>query len=128
VKLLVDANLSPTVALRLREHGHDAIHVRDRGLQEADDDVILALAIEEDRVIVSEDTDFGALLARRRTLRPSFVLLRTVEPMTPDAQAALLIANLDEIAPSVAGGCIASIGRGHLRIRPLPLRPVADEP
>ena len=44
MRLLVDANLSPTVALRLREHGHDAIHVRDRGLQEADDDVILALA------------------------------------------------------------------------------------
>ena len=89
---------------------------------------LAAGAVEEDRVIVSEDTDFGALLARKRTVRPSFVLLRTVEPMTPDAQAALLIANLDEIAPSLAGGCIASIGRGHLRIRPLPLRPVADEP
>lgn len=128
MKLLVDANLSPTVAIRLREHGHDAVHVRDRGLQDADDETILELGVAEDRVILSEDTDFGMLLARRRALRPSFVLLRTVEPLTPEAQAALLMANLDVLEPALAGGCIASLGRGHLRIRPLPLRPIVDEP
>lgn len=128
MKLLVDANLSPTVAVRLREHGHDAVHVRDRGLQDADDETILELAVAEDRVILSEDTDFGALLARKRTLRPSFVLLRSVDPLAPEAQAALVLANLEELERAIAGGCIASLGRGHLRIRPLPLRPIADEP
>ncbi len=45
-------------------------------------------------VLVSEDTDFGELLARQCTVAPSFVLLRTYEPMTPDEQAAVLLANL----------------------------------
>lgn len=80
MRLLVDANLSHRVAERLREAGHDAVHVRDVGLRHASDAEILGAAVAWDRVIVSEDTDFGALLAHRRQTRPSFVLPRSVEP------------------------------------------------
>jgi len=44
VQLLIDANLSPRVAARLRDHGHDAVHVADIGLLSASDKVILAHA------------------------------------------------------------------------------------
>lgn len=80
MRLLVDANLSHRVAERLREAGHDAVHVRDVGLRHASDAEILGAAVAWDRVIVSEDTDFGALLAHRRQTRPSFVLPRSAEP------------------------------------------------
>jgi hypothetical protein len=53
VKFIVDANLSPRIAARLCEHGHDAVAVRDVGLLHASDDEILARAIADGRVIVS---------------------------------------------------------------------------
>ena len=57
MRFLVDANMSPWVAERPRAEGHDAVAVRDIGLGDASDDEILDLAIEDERVIVSHDTD-----------------------------------------------------------------------
>jgi len=72
VRFLVDANLSPRVAALLNEAGHDAVAVRDLGLQDATDETILEQALDEDRVIVSHDADFGSLLGvQRRSSRRS---------------------------------------------------------
>lgn len=94
MKFLLDSNLSYRVAQLLCDAGLDAAHVRDKGLQHATDSVILEFARQHAFVLVSEDTDFGELLARQRTAAPSFVLLRTYEPLTPDEQAAVLLANI----------------------------------
>ena len=99
--------------------------MRERGLQRADDDAILALAMAEDRIIVSEDTDFGALLARSESRVPSFVLLRGAEPLSPDERAALLAATLPRIARELDEGCVAVVTRDRVRIRPLPIVPDA---
>jgi predicted nuclease of predicted toxin-antitoxin system len=63
VRLLIDQILAARVAARLRDAGHDVVHVAERGMAAADDDQVLGLAVAEARVLVSEDTDFGALLA-----------------------------------------------------------------
>lgn len=60
MKLLLDANLSPEVGRRLKEAGHDAIHVADIGLPTATDPVILQAAAKEERVLLTADSDFGA--------------------------------------------------------------------
>ncbi|MGH8885471.1 MAG: DUF5615 family PIN-like protein [Egibacteraceae bacterium] len=77
LRLLVDANLSPRVAARLRAAGHDVIHVADCGLLAPSGDRILAAAAEDDRTIISADADFGTLLALDGHEKPSVVLLRS---------------------------------------------------
>ena len=64
MRFLVDNNLSPILAGILRRAGHDVSHVREIGLQAAADEVVLARAQAEQRVVVSADTDFGGLLSR----------------------------------------------------------------
>lgn len=63
MKFLIDAALSPLLAEQLRRAGHDAVHVRDFDLTAAEDPVMFARSADEGRVLVSVDTDFGAMLA-----------------------------------------------------------------
>lgn len=123
MRLLIDANLSPRVAAQLIGAGLEAVHVADVGLVTAADEAILDYAAANELVIVSADSDFGELMATSRgAARPSVVLLRSADRLTPDQQAALLAANLPAVAAGLKEGALVSIARGRLRIRSLPVR------
>jgi predicted nuclease of predicted toxin-antitoxin system len=47
VKFLIDNNLSPILAESLRSAGHEAVHLRELGLQDAPDPVVLEYARSE---------------------------------------------------------------------------------
>jgi predicted nuclease of predicted toxin-antitoxin system len=123
VKLLLDANLSPEVGRRLKEAGHDAIHVADIGLLTATDPVILRAAAKE--VLLTADSDFGALLALGSLASPSVLLLRSADHLRPAEQAELIAINLPSISAELARGAIASLTRDRLRVRELPI-PASD--
>jgi len=75
-KLLLDENLSPKVAERLRmEDGLDAVHVRDRGLLRTPDDVLLERAFQEDRVLVTCNVEDFVGFAGVRELHAGLVLV-----------------------------------------------------
>ncbi|HEV3193961.1 MAG TPA: DUF5615 family PIN-like protein [Polyangiaceae bacterium] len=76
MRFLIDNALSPALAALLATRGHDAIHVRELGLQHADDDVIFERAAAEHRIVVSADADFGTLLAARSSKQPSVIQFR----------------------------------------------------
>ena len=54
---------------------------RDIGLQSASDPAILAEALEQRRVLLTLDTDFGGLVVRSRAIQPSIVLFRVTSPV-----------------------------------------------
>lgn len=53
MKFLIDNALSPYVAEALKTEGYAAVHIRDYGMQDADDEDIFEFAAEEDMVIIS---------------------------------------------------------------------------
>ena len=121
MRLLLDNNLSPRLSVLLSEAGHDTQHVRDQGLQAASDELVLAFARDHQRVLISADTDFGTLLARTGAKTPSIVLIRRSSGRRPRQLAALLLANLDQIADDLAAGAVVVVTDRDLRIRRLPI-------
>jgi predicted nuclease of predicted toxin-antitoxin system len=123
VKLLVDMMLSTRVAEELRNAGHDAVHVREYGLQRALDEEILARAAREQRTLITADMDFGFLLASRRHLWPSVVLLRRIAFHRAEFVVALLLANLPQLVEALEQGSLVVLEENRIRVRRLPISP-----
>lgn len=60
MRFLIDELFPAAVCARLAERGHDAVHVRDRGLDASPDREVSALAARENRALVTENVkDFA---------------------------------------------------------------------
>ena len=123
MKFLLDQNVSPALVGLLADADHLAEHVRDLGMREAPDDVVLAAARDADAVLISSDTDFGELLARSNAKGPSVILLRRQEGRRASKIASLIVANLQAVADDLASGAIVVLDDDRVRIRSLPLQP-----
>ena len=121
MKFLIDNNLSPLLADALKAAGHDAVHLRDFGMQAATDDVVLEHARADERILVSADTDFGGLLARSGASTPSVILIRRLAGRRAAEHAAIILANLDQVAEDLAAGAIVVLHEDSLRVRRLPM-------
>jgi len=76
MRVVVDVNLPPAWASRLRVYGHDAQHWSEIGALDATDSEILAWAADHQAVVLTCDLDFGAILAASQARTPSVVQIR----------------------------------------------------
>jgi predicted nuclease of predicted toxin-antitoxin system len=82
-----------------------------------DDDAIIALAVDEGRVVITEDKDFGELVTRRGRALPSLILLR-IEPRDRHLKAQRLLTLLARHRNKLIG-CYAVVDVASVRLRPI---------
>jgi predicted nuclease of predicted toxin-antitoxin system len=75
MRFLVDECSGPAVAEWLREQGHQVFSVYDESRGMSDEDVI-QMAFRENRILITNDKDFGEKVYRERRPHKGVVLLR----------------------------------------------------
>jgi len=121
VKFLADMNVSPLTVADLASDGVDIVRVSSLLPANAPDEAILDLARREDRVVITHDTDFSALLALGGHDRPSLVTLRLLDTDTERVTERLRQC-LPRIEAALRKGSAISIDDKSMRIRELPIR------
>jgi predicted nuclease of predicted toxin-antitoxin system len=121
MRFLADAGISPKTVDFLRETGHDAVHVRDLGMQRATDLLLVERARADDRIVLTFDLDFGGILALGVLVRPSVVIFRLTDERA-DSVNRRLEGVLSEQTEALASGALILVEDARYRIRRLPIR------
>jgi len=118
--LLLDSAIGRRAVAAFLARGYDVVHVRDYGLQEADDDVILARAMAEDRIVVTMDLDFGNLLALTGQWCPGVIILRLGAP-TSDGVTAALTELTKAVPDDELRSSVVIVEPDRIRVRKFPI-------
>jgi predicted nuclease of predicted toxin-antitoxin system len=118
---LADMGIPPGTVAFLVQLGHDAVHLRDRGLERLPDPEVLGKAREEGRVLLTHDLDFGELVAARGDQLPSVVIFR-LRDMRPDRVNRYLESVVTGYRDPLEEGAIVSVAEGQIRARQLPIQ------
>lgn len=120
MRLVVDMNLSPRWVGWLREAGFDAEHWSTIGDATATDAVIMRAAYDRGAVVITNDLDFGAMLASSGTEGPSVIQLRAAD-LRPEALAPILIETIRQLSSELESGALVTLESARNRVRLLPL-------
>ena len=114
MKLLLDSCLSPKIRNSLVKDGHDTQWVGDWG-EDPGDDIILAHAHQEERILITLDKDFGELAIVRKL--PHFGILRLVN-LSVKQQAPICQQIIEQYGDELLAGALVTVEVGRIRIRP----------
>ena len=118
--LILDQGLPRSAARIFREMGWDAVHTGDIGMANASDHAILEYARTCDRIVVTLDADFHAILALSNAESPSVVRLR-LQGLKGQQIVELLLQNWQSMSVQLEKGAMVTITSSHLRIKKLPI-------
>src|SRR5205809_1940685 len=117
MRFLADENVSRLVVERLRAAGFDVASVRETRPGASDKDV-LDEADSGDRVLITEDRDFGELVVRQRLKVRGIILLEL--DRVPNVAEAELVAEMVRIHASKLTGNLMVVESARVRVSPLP--------
>jgi predicted nuclease of predicted toxin-antitoxin system len=121
MRFLIDMNLSPRWCGILQAEGWDTVHWSQVGLASAPDHELMQWAVGDQRVVLTHDLDFGAMLAATKATGPSVVQVRT-QDVRPDCLAPLLIPILRLFESELEAGVLLIVDEAKSRVRVLPLQ------
>ena len=116
MRFLADENVHGGIVQWLRSQGHDVLWATET-LQGVDDDVLLQIAQQQERLLLTADLDFGELVFRGRLTSHGVVLLH-MEDLTVQERLARLHA-VWAILEAHAIGQFMVITEEMVRVRPL---------
>jgi predicted nuclease of predicted toxin-antitoxin system len=116
MRWLADECVAASLVALLRADGHDVLYVAEAAAGLGDADVI-ALALREQRLLLTEDKDFGDLVFRRERAVPGVVLMR-IDADNARLKAARLSAVIDRYGEGLFGRYMV-IEEGRFRSRRL---------
>ena len=114
---MLDQGTPRSVALLLRQAGFDALHTAELDLAEADDLAILRRAATEDRVVITLDADFHALLAISPSLKPSVIRIR-IERLRAEPMFRLLQRVIEKCGNDLESGVMVSVQENRMTPAP----------
>ncbi|PWB82048.1 MAG: hypothetical protein C3F08_00655 [Candidatus Methylomirabilota bacterium] len=120
LQYLADIHISPLTVEALRVAGYTIQRIAHVLSPRARDSEIVALARLEGWVILTQDLDFSALVAKSGDTRPSVVSLR-LDNASPARVTQLLLSVLPDLGNELTRGAIVSVDEGGIRIRMLPV-------
>ena len=120
LRFLVDMNLSPAWVAALRAGGHEAEHWSDIGDPKATDALIMSVAAEQGAVELTNDLDFGSILAAAGSSGPSVIQIRAAD-LRPSSLGEVVLLAIERVGDELARGALVTVEPGRTRLRVLPL-------
>jgi predicted nuclease of predicted toxin-antitoxin system len=114
MKLLLDSCVWGKAAVPLREAGHDAVYAGDWD-EDPGDEKILAIAVEQGRIVVTLDKDFGALAFLLKL--PHCGIIRLVD-VSARQQVAACLSVIERYSTVLEQRGIVTVEPGRVRVRP----------
>jgi predicted nuclease of predicted toxin-antitoxin system len=117
LRFLADESCDYLIVQTLRAAGHDVVAVVDEG-ERSVDAAVIDQAYAEERILLTEDKDFGWHVFVARTQSPGVVLIRFPASMR-STMAKTTLAAVESLGDRIATSFLV-IQPGHLRLQKLP--------
>jgi predicted nuclease of predicted toxin-antitoxin system len=117
LRWLADECVDAGIVASLRAHGHDVLYTAE-DFAGVSDETVVALANGQNRLLLTEDKDFGELIFRRFRKVPGLVLVRIETAMT-HAKWSRVQAAVDRPGVDLVGRYTV-VETDKIRSRPLP--------
>jgi predicted nuclease of predicted toxin-antitoxin system len=101
MKFVADENLHRLVIQRLRQEGHEVVAIAETSPGIADD-AVLAIAVQENALLLTENKDFGELVFRLQLLATGIVLFR-LGTASPQMKAQIIALAIQQHGADLSG-------------------------